>query len=129
MPLRQTVSDTFMRTGHMSADELAQTCPTLRAADRLMIADLLVHMAHVEDTVTSHIHQQLEVLESLGYTALGDDDDNVDYLHEHYSLSADSSGKPEEIPLDSWKYVMYSERPPGTGTMGQIPTRTPTIHC
>jgi hypothetical protein len=75
------------------------------------MADLLVHMARVQESVSGFIHDQLSLLESLGYSKLPANDDDVDELHADYSLSEDPIGKPPEVPAESWKYVMDSERP------------------
>jgi hypothetical protein len=75
------------------------------------MADLLVHMARVQDSISGYIHDKLSLLESLGYSQLPEDDDETDSLRTDYSLSDDPTGKPPEVPTESWKYVMDSERP------------------
>jgi hypothetical protein len=54
--LRATVQDILLRTGHMNSQQLAETVPNLPQADRETLADLLAHMAQVQDEVIDHIH-------------------------------------------------------------------------
>ena len=95
----------------MTPEELVQTCPRLPKPVRTEMTDLLVHMARVQESISGFIHDQLSLLESLGYSKLPENDDDVDDLHADYSLSEDPTGKPPEVPSQSWKYVMDSERP------------------
>ena len=109
--LRDTVQDILLRTGHMNSQQLAETVPNLPQADRETLADLLAHMAQVQDEVTDHIHNRLVFLESLGFSALPEDDDDVTCLSTEYSLSTDEEGKPDEVPSESWKYIKDDEKP------------------
>jgi hypothetical protein len=68
-------------------------------------------MTHVQDSISGYIHDQLSLLESLGYSKLPESDDDTDDLSAEYSLSEDLTGKPLEVPAESWKFVMDSERP------------------
>jgi hypothetical protein len=90
--LRATVQDILLRTGHMNSQQLAETVPNLPQADRETLADLLAHMAQVQDEVTDHIHDRLVLLESLGFSALPEGDDDVTCLSTEYSLSDDEEG-------------------------------------
>jgi len=109
--LRDTVQDILLRTGHMNSQQLAETVPNLPQADRETLADLLAHMAQVQDEVTDHIHNRLVFLESLGFSALPEDDDDVTCLSTEYSLSTNEEGKPDEVPSESWKYIKDDEKP------------------
>jgi hypothetical protein len=108
MTLRESVADILQRTGHMTPEELVRTCPRLPKPARIEMADLLVHMARVQDSISGYIHDQLSLLESLGYAKLPDNDDETDSLQAEYSLSEDPTGKPPEVPIESWKYIMDS---------------------
>ena len=87
MTLRDSVADILQRTGHMTRIELTKTCPHLPKPVRTELTDLLAHMASVQDSVSGYIHDQLSLLESLGYSNLPDNDNDVDDLHAEYSLS------------------------------------------
>ena len=110
MTLRDSVADILQRTGHMTSSELAQTCPHPPKPVRTEMADLLAHIASVQDSVSGYIHDQLSLLECLGYSKLPENDDDIDKLKAEYSLCENPMGKPPEVPAESWKYVMDSER-------------------
>jgi hypothetical protein len=101
MTIRDSVAVVLQRTGHMTPEELGQTCPRLPKPVRTEMADLLVHMARVQESISGFIHDQLSLLESLDYSKLPENDDDVDDLHADYSLSEDPTGKPPEVPSES----------------------------